>query len=316
MNPDLSLEENPRQHRMFVCLNTIDSNVERQAQWVTHSLLKRPLEYTTHKFCCFNVYNFMSGINRFLDPVSAPSTETTIPIVEEEASPNSVVQATNRRIDYEYRCPTLITMRFHINDSPPNYLFHDTGTPEETLSKMNPYEYHFRVTKHPMENKPLPIPYQVTLANLLTDLTPHGSVLFEDDHGETPSYKLKATECFFHPDHPQRQSYVQRIRDVSNPKVAHVIATMFAFMLPNEKDDPDKYFLVLCAILTPYQNVKDLFVDFRDDAAPPFPNLQESFRAYMSTLSLSDPIKHQWIKRVLVNMTAIREGNISRLSNE
>ena len=146
------------------------------------------------------------------------------------------------------------------------------------------------------------------------------SVPFEDDHGKTPSYKLKANECFFLPDHPQHQSHVQRIRNVSNPKVVHVIPTMFALMLPNEKDDPDKYFLVLCAILTPYQNVKDLSVDFRDDAAPPFPNLQESFRAYMSTLSFSDPIKHQWIKRILTNMTAIRrqsaKGGISRLSNE
>ena len=122
MNPDLSVEENLGRQRMFTCLNVIDSNVERQAQWVTHSLLKRPLEYTTHKFCCLNAFNFMSAINRHLDPVSAPPTEVTVPIFNDEASPSSVVQATNKRIDYMHRCPTVNCMRFVFNESVPKFL--------------------------------------------------------------------------------------------------------------------------------------------------------------------------------------------------
>lgn len=292
----MSDDENRARRRIFTVLNVLDAHVERQAQWCVHSLMGRPLEYKSHRFCSFNAYNFVNFVNETSMDTPSTTQETTIPMFPANEYVQQEMLFVNRRIDYMFRCPASHpTDRFKIREKTPLYLFKRFEDSPTTLAQMSPYEYHFRVEKKVKD------PQRVVPAD-------------DEDPNAAPGYELLSSECLFNSKHPQYTTHVQHILDVSNRKKPHAIPTMFGYMIPDVKVDPDKYYLAACSLFTPFQDPQDVYRDTRPlvngevQSDGKFKDLKSSHEAYMESLSFSDPIMHAWVLSLLENSKTIREG--------
>jgi hypothetical protein len=159
---------------------------------------------------------------------------------------------------------------------------------------MSPFEYHFRTTKktkYPKKHDP-------------DDLTDQASDLRPEDL----IYECKPGEVEFHPDHPQYHTHVQALVDVSNPKIPHLVPTMYGYIVPDEGEDPDKYNLCVLSIFTPYTDPATMMEYDIDGEKCRFETYKACFDSYMDNLSYSDPVHHKWIQSLVGNLKAIKEG--------
>jgi hypothetical protein len=251
-------------------------------------MMGRAYEYTTHSFCSFNVHSFIgylqslanSGSNGIEEEeFSIPRFSNTGPAISKNKGKSTEITTTNKRLDYTLRT-TLSTDRYKVSERQPTYLFQNGDTPAETLADMSPYEFHFWAQK---KKKPK----------------------CQDSRGRTCAYVMQPNECSLSPEHPQYDTHVMVVQDVSNPKKPHVIPNMFGYVLPNVANDPEKYYLIMMSLFSPYHSEDNILSNpFGDD----YNTYQESFRGYMSHLEENNPLKHAWLKRLMANMNTIREG--------
>ena len=298
--PDQSEAANKARIRIFTTLNVLDANVERSAQWVVQSIMGWPLEYTSHDFCSFNAYSFISFVHSTVQAAKGIAVrerpESATPILPDTEQKDEEVKYCNRRVDYRLRLPAgAIVSRNPTRELQPGYLFCPYPTNQETLAQMSPYEYHFRVqkkAKYPVKNQK-----DVLGDDQASDLRPEDMI-----------YECKPLECEFHPDHPQFHTHVQVLLDVTNPKVPHLVPTMYGYIVPDEVEDPDKYYLCVVSLFTPYTDPATMIQDERNGESGLFDSYKECFEVYMENISYSDPVHHKWILSLVDNMKTIKEG--------
>jgi thermostable 8-oxoguanine DNA glycosylase len=96
------------------------------------------------------------------------------------------------------------------------------------------------------------------------------------------------------------------VRDVSNPKQPHLIPNMLGYILPNVRSDPERYYLIMMALFSPYHSRDNILsnpygVDYK--------SYEASFFGFMNHLEENNPIRHTWLLKLMANMSFIREGS-------
>jgi hypothetical protein len=308
---DESAEANKARIRIFTTLNVLDANVERSAQWVVQTIMGWPLEYTSHHFCTFNAYSFISSVHSTIQQAKgidvAARAESATPILPDPDADDQEVKFSNRRVDYRLRLPPGVQVsRDPTRELQPGYLFCPYPSIDQTLAQMSPFEYQFRVkkiTKYPQKEDVDPVSGQAS------ELRPEDLI-----------YECKPRECEFNPDHPQYHTHVQVLLDVSNPKMPHLVPTMYGYIVPDETEDPDKYNLCLLSIFTPYSDPLSMMEYEIDGEVNHYETYKAAFDGYMENISYSDPIYHKWIQNLVENMKSIKEGrqqqNLDRQERE
>jgi hypothetical protein len=219
---------------------------------VISMLLGLNLEFKSHKFKVFNARPlsvFLCTCNSKSDTSQAPSLSSTIsspsalPVQEEYVTPilnkkdaRTVVKGNSQRVNYLLRTKTVTDRYFVDPETSARSLeeYYHRFTPYKSmdleLSQMTPYEYSMRVTKVPLSKTQKESVGEY--ASHLIDLLPNQSRYSEE--------------------HPQYSTHIQVIADISNPRVPPCIPTVLGYILPKEEADPEKFFLILVSIFTPY----------------------------------------------------------------
>jgi hypothetical protein len=282
----LSEAEDNARRRIWTSLNVIDAHVERSSQWCCHGLMGRPYEYTTHLFCSFNVHAFVGYLSSLANcggEADVAAEEYTLPSFKTGKNKEPKIVTTSKRIDYTHRTGSL-TDRYKIPDVRNAYLHQNCATAAETVAELSPYEFHFRAKKM---------------------RTP----LIKNKKGRPVAYVLKAHECALHPDHPQFDTHHMTVKNASNPKKPHVIPNMLGYVLPNIDSDPEKYYLIMMALFSPYHSSDNML---GNPYGADYASYEESFDGFMGHLADYNPIKHAWLKRLMANMNTIREGKVQQ----
>ena len=311
----LTIAQDNARRRVFTCLNVIDFYVERSAQWCVHGMLGHPYEYTSHKFVSFNVFLFTSYVQKvanlnaivtnpnadnMVTDVSDTIDEVMLPTLVKDDNDDEKIVYANKRIDYTHRTDTK-TNRYAVSIVTPRYLFKNDPSPSTTLAQLSPYEFHFRAEKVP---KTKPRAKEKQLKKKKKKKGNDSDVTSEDDDSPE-TYTLNPNECALSAEHPHFESHIMKIKDVSNPKKPHLIPNMFGYILPEVTVDPEKYYLIIMSLFTPYHHDDDLLSHPNGGV---YSSFEQSFKGYMSHLFVNDPIKHQWLTDLLQNMNTIREG--------
>lgn len=201
------------------------------------------------------------------------------------------MKGNTNRLDYLLRC-NMTTDRYFgeastkIRMTEINYhLFYPYSTTELEMSQMTPYEYSIRVTKQPLT--------QSQVESVIDD--------------DTSLIELKEGQCRFNKKHSQYKTHLQVIADVSNPRKPHRIPTVLGYILPKSDVDPEKFYLILLSIFTPYtmEDCKNITVH---PITGEHMSWKESWNLYMEILKTNDPHKHKWISDKVRNMNVLRTG--------
>ena len=306
-NPDLTESENVARRRIFTTLNKIDASQERSAQWVISMLLGLNLEFKSHKFKVFNARPlsvFLCNSKPDTCTSQGPSLSSTIPsssalpVQEEYVAPilnkkdaRTVVKGNSQRVNYLLRTKTVTDRYFVDPETSARSLeeYYHRFTPYKSidleLSQMDPYEYSMRVSK---------VPFSKTQKESVGE---HASHLID----------LLPNQSRFSEDHPQFNTHIQVIADISNPRVPPCIPTVLGYILPKEESDPEKFFLILISIFTPY-TMGDAHSITIHPTTQESMSWEESWNLYMSVLKINDPLKHLWITEKVRNMNMLRTG--------
>jgi hypothetical protein len=239
-------------------------------------------EYVTHAFCSFNVYAFVGYLEALANSgiSDEPAEEYTVPSFTKETDAPTQISTTSKRMDYTLRTD-LATDRYKIPEKQQTHLFQNCATPAETLAELSPYEFHFRAHK---QKKPKST----------------------DKDGVTCAYVLKQNETSLARAHPQFETHFMSVRDVSNPKRPHLIPNMLGYILPNVRSDPEKYYLIMMALFSPYHSRDNILSNpYGDD----YKSYEASFFGFMNHLEENNPIRHAWLSKLMANMNSIREGS-------
>ena len=271
--------ENKARQRLFTILQVMDTDVERSGQWCTLVLLGMPLEYKSHTFRSFNTRSFI------LHCQQAHANEVTVVDDFEESAtpiiniddPDAAVEFTNAFCDYDLRS-SVETIRLYPRTSATHLYspFEETITNssfEVEVAQLSPYEYTSRVTKLKMN--------------------------------DPTAKKRPANHVRYHPTHPQHDTHVQILRDVSNPRIPSPIPVLLGFSIPLREEDPERYGLSLLSLLTPYDsscNLKEANQTWID-----------AFDKYMRQIEIVDP--HRWARtmEIIENMNSITSGRGQQL---
>ena len=315
-------EEDKARKLLYTCLNTMDKEVERSAQFVVSILLGYPLEYTSHTYKSFTPYSFIRAIKvanpppRGLEDPSNPNVdefvEVTTPVITPQTSKEKddgvypTLKTVNKLTDYTHRS-TVNTDRsfktFHIpeNDTVPFRAYqpfhasHPYDNLATELAQLSPLDYEERVTKTRITR------------DMMKD-------------AETPFFfALPSNGHLYHHDHPQYSTHYQRILNTENPRVPHPIPMLQAFVLPSVSTSREDYYASVLAVLTPWTDPSSICeplpdhddddkVDDDDDDEPKRLTFEEAYAVFMSALRAHNPFKAKDIEQTIRNMESIRQG--------
>jgi hypothetical protein len=304
--PTHTEQENAARIRLYTCMNTIDSFVERSGQWVAADLFKLPLEYTTHKFITFTVHSFCQanlkesfrlrttmttraaaengGEHGAVDEIELEYEESFTPVLTEDS-----VQLNNVRQDYRLRT-NQPTARFR--KRPQQQFYSSFGRWEWDMAQMSPYEYKQRVKKTKLNKNQ---------KETLDELAEEGSLSVPPCDTDRKALGLFDGQVLFHPDHPQYKTHVQRIQDCSDPRVPLPIPTLYGYAVPLVTEDPLKYYLMVMSLFTPYQKVEDILLSSDGGLL----TWEEAYDTYMAN---AEECAVGWIRYREGNLHSIRQG--------
>jgi hypothetical protein len=299
-NSNFTLTENRARRALFTCLNKLDTEVERSAQFVSTVLLDLELEFSSHKFRNFSVNSFVHKViaaNMPEQDGGAPvpeREEISIPVIpdrtalQQDNDTYPPLATVNQVIDYEFRTSlatdrtykSLAEFPFAHDDDPRGYETNDIE-----LAQMSPYDYSRCVTKQKLSQEQL----------LLEDVS------FVD---------LRVNEHLYADGHPQAKTHIQTIHDRSNPHKTHPIPVMVQYTVPSEDSDREKHYAAILALLTPWTDPATICTPLPDDSNPEPERMsyEEAFILYMQDLTHFHPLKADRVREIRQNLESIRQG--------